>query len=214
LQDHPEEIGQAVEKMLRYLMLATVPTLAVTAALIPWIIEFVFTNKWRPATVAFYLLTLRMLGGNITTPFVGVLNAMGRVTTSLRILGWWTVADWGLALALTRLWGFNGVAAAYALGVIVPVVWLLREARAVAPINLKYAVGHPLAAGVITGALTWLMGRGWITDLFSLAAVAVLGLALYLLTMVMIERGRFVREIQKEARLVKNVVVSKLEESG
>lgn len=208
LQENPPEVGRAVEKMLRYLMLATVPALAVTAALIPWIIGLVFTSKWQPATVAFYLLTLRMVGGNITTPLIGVLNALGRVATSLCILSVWTVTDWGLALGLTRLWGFNGVAAAYALGVVVPVVWLLREVRMVAPVDLKLAVVHPIAAGVITGAVTWLLGREWVTDLVSLATVAVLGLAVYLLTMALVERGRFVCELQTEARLVKNAIVS------
>ncbi|MBI3951163.1 MAG: oligosaccharide flippase family protein [Acidobacteria bacterium] len=214
MQDHPEEISQAVEKMLRYLMLATAPTLAVGAALIPWIIDFVFTNKWEPATVAFYLLTVRMLGGNITTPFIGVLNATGRVTTSLRILSLWTITDWGLALVFTRLWGFNGVAAAYALGIALPVVWLLREFRRVAPINLKYALGHPVAAGVIAGVVTWSLGRAWVTGLPSLIAVMLLGLILYPLSMILIEQGRFVHDIRREASLVKNVVGSKLEETG
>jgi len=74
-------------------------------------------------------------------------------------------------------------------------------------------VGHPVAAGVITGVLTWVMGRSWVTGLVSLAAVAILGLALYPLSMLILERGRFVHEIQKEARLIKSVVVSQWEES-
>jgi PST family polysaccharide transporter len=213
MQEHPEGIGQAVEKMLRYLMLTTVPTLAVGAALIPQIIHFVFTNKWEPATVAFYLLTVRMLGGNITTPFIGVLNARGRVKTSLQILSLWTIVDWGLALAFTRVLGFNGVAAAYAVGIGLPVVWLLWEFRRIAPLDLKYAIGHPVAAGIIAGALTWAAGRVWVTGLFSLAAVMLLGLALYPLAMIILERKRFVREIQTEARLVKTAFISKLEET-
>jgi PST family polysaccharide transporter len=214
LQEHPEGIGQAVEKMLRYLMLTTVPTLAVAAALIPWIIRYVFTNKWEPATIAFYLLTLRMLGGNITTPFIGVLNAMGRVTRSLKILSLWTIVDWSLAVALTLMWGFNGVAAAYAAGVAFPVIWLLREFRQVALIDVNYAVGRPVIAGVVTCALIWAVGKVWIVGLLSLTGVGLLGLAFYPLMMIIMERERFVREMRREVRLVKSVLSSRLGESG
>ncbi|RMG52018.1 MAG: lipopolysaccharide biosynthesis protein [Acidobacteria bacterium] len=208
LQDQREEIGRAVEKMLRYLMLATIPTLTVAAALIPWIIHLVFTDKWQPAIIAYYWLTLRMIGGNITTPFIGVLNALGRVTTSLRILAVWTGVDWMLALTLTPLLGFNGVAVAYAIGVAVPVVWLLGRIGAIARLNLKYTVGRPLVAGILVGAVTRMMGH-WITDLLSLVVVALLGLFFYPLSMTMIEGQRFLGELRREAQLVRRVIWSK-----
>ncbi len=208
LQDHREEMGRAVEKMLRYLMLTTTPALAVAAALIPWIIHFVFTDKWQPAIIAYYWLTLRMMGGNITTPFIGVLNALGRVTASLRILMVWTGIDWILALALTPLLGFNGVAVAYAIGVVVPVVWLLGQIRAIARLDLRYTVGRPLLAGLIVGAAARMVGRG-ITDLLSLIVVALLGLFLYPLVMAMIEGHRFLGELRREAQLVKRAISSK-----
>lgn len=213
IQQQPERIGPAVEKMLRYLMLATVPTLAIGAALIPWIIQFVFTNKWAPATFAFYMLTVRMLGGNITTPFIGVLNATGQVTTSLRILVAWTAVDWVLALVLTRLWGFNGVAIAYAVGVGLPVIWLLWAFGRRSSLNLGYAIGRPLIAGIMAGVMTWGLGRLWITNLTSLAGVVALGLIQYLLVMTVLERGRFLQEIKQEARLVKSIMTAQKGES-
>lgn len=209
MQQQPEQIGPAMEKMLRYLMLATVPTLAVGAALIPWIIQFVFTNKWAPATLAFYMLTVRMLGGNMTTPLIGVLNAMGQVTTTLRILGAWTACDWALALVLTRFWGFNGVAIAYALGVGLPVIWLVRVFRRRTSLDLDYAVVRPVVAGIIAGVLTWRLGRFWISDVVSLVGTMALGVCLYLLAMSMLEPGRFLRELHQEARLVSSIITSK-----
>jgi PST family polysaccharide transporter len=211
LQDHPEGIGQATRKMLRYLMLTTVPTLGVAAALIPWIIRYVFTNKWTPATIAFYWLTLRMLGGNITTPLIGVLNAMGRVKSALKILGVWTAFDWGLALLLAPWLGFNGVAVAYAIGVTLPVIWLLREVRQIATLDLQYALMRPVVAGGVAGLLTWFIGSRYITDLVSLLVVGLLGFPIYFLAILAMERGQLLRDVRAEAGLVKGILFSKAE---
>jgi PST family polysaccharide transporter len=211
LQDHPEGIGQATRKMLRYLMLTTVPALVVVAALIPWIIQYVFTNKWEPATVAFYWLTLRMLGGNITTPLIGVLNAMGRVKSALKILGVWTAFDWALALALTPWLGFNGVAIAYAIGVVFPAIWLLREVRQIATLDLRYSLLRPLVAGAATAVLTRLIGSRLITGLASLVVVGLVGIVIYALTMLAMERRQLLREVQAEVGRVKDILFSKAE---
>ncbi len=202
VQEDREAFGRMLEKMLRALTLLTTPLLAVAAGLIPWIVTFLYTEKWAPAIPAFYGFAVRMLGGTLTTPLVAALNAWGRPRDSLRILAAWTASDWAAALVLTARYGFTGVAMAYGVSVWLPVLWLIRTLGTIASVNWSYALVRPVLAGAMTLVLLRALAERMVRDLISLLAFAGLGLFLYLAFLLLLERKALLAEMRASAHLI------------
>src|SRR5262245_9629195 len=127
VQHDPAAVRQMAQTLLKYVNLFTFPVITLFAALIPEFVAVFYTNKWLPALPAFYFYSVRMIGSNITTLYISVLNAVGLVRKALQILIWWTVADWVFAVALCPTFGFTGIAMAYGLSVIPISIWLVLE---------------------------------------------------------------------------------------
>jgi len=187
VQHDPAAVKQMAQTLLKYVNLFTFPVIALFAALIPEFVTVFYTNKWLPAVPAFYFYSVRMLGSNITTLYVSVLNAVGRVRKTLQILIWWTVADWVLALALCPTFGFTGIAMAYGLSVIPICVWLVVELNRVARLDLSKSLFQPLGFSLLAAALVWLVKGRFAPSWISLALLAAGGVAVFIVPLMLLE---------------------------
>jgi O-antigen/teichoic acid export membrane protein len=201
-QGDRETFSRILEKLLRALLLLTTPLLAVTTGLIPWIVTFLYTEKWAPAIPAFYGFAVRMLGGTVTTPLVAALNAWGRPREALKILVLWTASDWAAALLLTAKYGFAGVAMAYGVSVWLPVIGLIRALAPIASVNWAYALVRPALAGAMTVVLLRALAEGAVSGLASLLALAVLGLLAYAVFLLLLERRALLVEMRTGAHAI------------
>jgi teichuronic acid exporter len=166
VQNDREAVGRMTRLIFKYVNIFTLPAIFLFAALIPEAVNVVFTNKWAPAIPAFYWFALRMIGSNLTTLFISVLNALGRVKKSIRILVWWTLLDWLLAVGFIHPWGFSGIAVAYGLSVIPISIWLWVVARGFMQLDgvrtfLSPLLCSSIAATVILGLKSW-MAPSWL----------------------------------------------------
>jgi O-antigen/teichoic acid export membrane protein len=188
VQNDRQSVGRMTEMIFKYVNLLTFPVILIFAALIPEFVAVVYTNKWAPAIPAFLWYSLRMLGSNVTTLYISVLNALGGVKTSLRILCCWTLADWILALALAGPCGFSGIALAYGLSVIPVSFWLIRELAPRAPVNLRRSLYVPLLAAGVSAALVFVGKTFFAPSWVSLVGLVIAGSAVYLLGILGLER--------------------------
>lgn len=213
VREDREAFGRLLEKMLRALMLVTTPMLAVTAGVIPWIVTFLYTEKWAPAIPAFYGFAARMLGGTVTTPLVAALNALGRPRQALQLLLLWTASDWALALVLISISGFTGVAIAYGVSVWVPVIGLIRALSTIASVNWTYALVRPAMAGVMTFLTLRALAEHFVGDLPSLLVIAALGGLAYPVFLLLLEGRTWLLEIRRSFGLIVRVMRSSSEAS-
>jgi O-antigen/teichoic acid export membrane protein len=194
VQQDSEAVRHMTQTILKYVNLFTFPVIFISAALIPEFVSVVFTDKWRPAIPAFYFYSLRMIGSNITTLYINVLYALGRLRTSLRILIGWTLLDWVLSLALCPYFGFTGIAMAYGLSVVPISVWLLRELNQFTNIDLKQSLYRPLLlSGTSCVPILIFKSRltpSWAT-VFGLTAA---GLLIFILLLALVERETLISE--------------------
>jgi len=172
IQHDAETVGKMTELIFKYVNLFTFPAILIFASLIPEFVTTVFTEKWQAAIPAFYFMSLRMVGSNVTTLYISVLNALGEVRTSLRILVWWTIADWVLAIFFCQWFGFTGIAAAYGVSVVPVSFWLIRELRPYASVNLRVSFYTPLLLS-LSVSLAIVMIKSFV----SISVVTVFGLA-------------------------------------
>jgi O-antigen/teichoic acid export membrane protein len=152
LQGDSARLARAVDSSIRALFVIAIPAHFALIALGRWLIELVFSDKWMPALLPLYLLSVYWAGASITSPLVSALNAAGRVRSTLVLNIIWTIAQVGLSLALLHWMGYPGIALAFAVvrgfAVIAVVAMVLR----VVPMRLGPAIAIPLAASIVVAA--------------------------------------------------------------
>ena len=196
IQKDPGAVHHMVQSTLKYVNLITFPSLLIFAALIPEFVQVVFTSKWAPAIPAFYFYSIRMLGSNISTLHISVLNGLGKVQIALRILIWWTVLDWILAVVLCSWYGFEGVAMAYAVSVIPIALWLILQLNRIVRTRLHRSLYFPLLASGAAATLVW-VGKGWTEPSWlSLAGLSVMGVSVYIVLLLLSEGRSLLNDIR------------------
>ena len=188
VQNDKKAAARMTELILKYVNLFTFPVIMIFAALIPEFVSVVYTNKWSPAIPAFYAYSLRMIGSNFTTLIISVLNALGMVRKSLRVLVWWTLLDWLLALALTPFFGFTGIAVAYAVSVTPISIWLVLELNRTIKIKLASSFYQPLVFSILAGSVIFLVKPLFTPSWSSVIGLSLAGLIIFIALLLLAER--------------------------
>lgn len=174
LHDAPEARGRMLVNSLRLVNMATFPVLMLLPVLGSPLVAYVFGEAWRPGLLALGCFAFRFMMANVTSTLVGYLNATNRAGMGLRIALAWTAFEWGIGVPLALWQGFNGIAIAYALGVLLPAFWLLVAVKDEVAIPYGRVFAVPLAIGSLAAAMAWGLSP-FITALWVL--LAVLGLS-------------------------------------
>ena len=196
LQDDPAERDRMLGESLYWLNLATFPMLLLLMATGDGIVTYVYGEAWRPGLWALYAFAFRLMAANVTSVMVTYLNASGRTKLSFQVTAAWTVVEWAIAAALVAWLGFNGIAAAYALGVLLPVFWLLAIVGREVPLAYGRLFALPLALGLSGAGVAWAL-QGLVHSLWSFLAVLAVSGALPLAGILALE-GRRLRAFVQE----------------
>ena len=195
LQQDPAAMRQALPLALRWSALLSLPLLAVLWGLGPELTHYLYTDQWLPALPALYLLALHAALGVLPDLLMPALLATGRLRAALAVSIGWTVLAWTLALALSALVGYAGIAAAYVCSTAVAAIVLLRltpvrrgdALRAVGPAGL----GVVLAVGAMRGVVS-VLGDG----IPAILTALLLGLAAYALTVLAVQGRTLWRDVR------------------
>ena len=127
LQNNPVYLKAALEKTILFLSLLILPMSFLMIILIrPLVYLIPKYLKWEPALFSFCLFVLANLFSALSTPLTNVLNAIGKIKVTLKLMMMWTILTWLISPFLVFKMGFNGVALAAfliaAFTVIIPIV--------------------------------------------------------------------------------------------
>ena len=185
LHDQVEERSRMLVTSLRLVNSATFPILMLLPVVGSPLISYVFGEAWRPGLLALGCFAFRYMAANVTSTLVGYLHATARAQQGLRIALVWTVFEWGLGVPLALWLGFNGIAIAYALGILLPVIWLLVLVGREVAIPYGRAFVAPMAIGGLGALVAWSL-LPFITSVVALVGVLLVacglayGLVLYM----------------------------------
>lgn len=116
LQDEKALLQKAVEKALFFLSFLTFPILIGFAVIASDLVKIIPRYlKWQPALLALYLYCFNSLWATISTSMTNLLNAIGQIRKTFKLMMMWLVLSWVLMPALGIKFGYNGVAVATAL---------------------------------------------------------------------------------------------------
>ncbi len=111
IQDNPKLLARAVEKTLYFISLGIFPLLAGMVLFIYPLIQLVPAyQKWLPAILTLMLFCFSIAWGAISTPMTNVLNATGKIRTTLKLMIMWTGLTWLITPVFVYFLGFEGVA--------------------------------------------------------------------------------------------------------
>jgi PST family polysaccharide transporter len=179
LQDDRERLARAIESSIRALFVIAIPAHLALIALGHWLIVFVFSDKWLPALLSLYFLSVYWAGTSITSPLVSALNAVGKVRATLVLNILWTVAQVALSLLLLRWYGFTGIAAAFAIVRIFAIVAVVFMVLQVVPVRLGGSIAVPLFASIAMAAVGYAATLALPANLLTLILVGIAMAAMY-----------------------------------
>lgn len=192
IQHDKKLLGKALEKTIYGLSLTIFP---ISVALLFLVRPLVFLIpkyvKWEPALVSFYFFVGAAAIAGLTTPLTNALNAIGKIKTTLFLMGMWTSLTWVLTVLFIRLFGYQGVAVSIFL-ITFTVGIVVREMQKVVPFSFMKNIGSALLASFVQAVWYAVILKIVPSSFIMLIAVGVLGVILYAGCIYLIDRFRLI----------------------
>lgn len=180
LQHDKNALRIVIEKSLFLIGLFIFPLVTGFLILAPFLIAFIPKyHKWEPALISLFFFSLNALFASVTVPLTNLLNAIGRVKTTLKLMVFLTVLTWLLTPLFIKTLGYNGVSVAsflVAASLLLVLIPLKKQ--------IRFSFWRPLSLpflGSVFMALCLLSLKFMITSFASLFLAGLLSLGIYLL---------------------------------
>lgn len=196
LQDKNEELKKIVEKSLFLTVTLIYPFLFGMLAVLPLFIEFMGKDKFAPALPLIYLFAFSTFWATPSTIFTNVLNAIGRVSITLKLMIMWTALTWIFSPILAIFYGYTGVAMASAiisLTSIVPIIIVMKIIK----IDVLGNIWQPLVASLLMFGAIFLFSHFISVGLFNIILLISSGILLYLFLIFLIAKNKLVATLNE-----------------
>ncbi|MFA5828018.1 MAG: oligosaccharide flippase family protein [Candidatus Shapirobacteria bacterium] len=149
LQDKTDLLKRSLEKSLYFIALFVFPALAGISLIAPDIIKIIPKyTKWSPAIFPLYLYAVSYAIAAVTSPITNAFNAIGKITTTTKLMIMWTILTWIFYPLLSLRYGYIGTSyAAVIVGSSSFVVWII--AHNIFKINILKIILHPFISTIL-----------------------------------------------------------------
>lgn len=179
IQDDAHALKKIIEKSL-FLVSATIfPLLFGLIIVAPYIIAYVPRwNKWEPAVISLIFFSLNAVVSSMSGILVNVLDATGKVKTTLRLMVLWTTLTWVLTPLAIHFYGYNGVAMVsflitFTIGI---TVYLVKK---IVNFQFIHSIQKPIIATFIMGIFVYVVANMFARSLSAVSIIIILGAILY-----------------------------------
>jgi len=196
LQDNYPVLKAGIEKAIFAVCFLTFPVLVGLSFLASPLVQFLPRYlKWQPALISLYLFCGQAALACISTVLTNVLNATGRVKTTLKLMVFWTVLTWILTPVLVFKIGFNGVGLAALLvasTIFLPIILV----RKFVTFSLWENGGKPFLGALGMGIVLRLIIPKFTFNLFSLLIIVIIGAIVYFFLMLILAKEKILESIK------------------
>lgn len=153
LQDNQEFLKKSIQKSVYFIALFVFPALAGIAYIAPDIIDLIPKyQKWAPAVYPLYFFAASYAIAAVTTPLTNAFNAVGKITTTTKLMIMWATLTWIFFPLLSLKYSYIGTAYATLLvGLSSFYVWYL--AKKIFDVNIFKIIFFPLISTIFMLAL-------------------------------------------------------------
>jgi len=198
LQSDITFLRKAIEKSLFFISASMFPALFGLIIVAPYLIEFFpkWNNKWEPAIFSIVFFSLNALLSSLSGILVNVLDATGRVKSTLRLMIMWTVLIWILTPGLIFFYGYNGVSVASFL-VATTIFYTTYLVKKVVSFNLLQNIYKPGVSTFLMAVVVFIGSRTFAKDALSLVFVILIGVVVYLVSLIFLARKELSQDIMR-----------------
>lgn len=198
IQDSRQYLRIAIEKSLFFTSLIIFPLLSGLIIVFPYLVRFVpgWSNKWEPAVLSLVFFCLNAIVSSMSSVLVNVLDATGRVKTTLKLMVLWTIMTWALTPIAIYLWGYNGVAIVSFI-VTLSIFITIYLVKKVVNFDFIRSIYKPAVSSVIMVLFTFFALSFMARDLITLFFVIILGGAIYTINLYLLAGKEIIDDLKK-----------------
>lgn len=175
MQEHEKDLRSAVEKSVFFVCALIFPAIVGMVVLSSYVLELLPSyEKWRPALIPLYLISINTMFATATTPLTNVLNATGRIKITFYLMLMWVFLTWIFIPLLSIFYGVNGASLGYALvgaSSIVAIFIVIKIVR----FSLNYSIFKPLLSAFCMGFFVFFFSKVLPVSLMSFFSLIILG---------------------------------------
>ena len=193
-----EFLRKAIEKSLFFVSIVMLPSLFGLIIIAPYLIEFYpkWNNKWEPAIFSIIFFCLNAVISSFSGILVNVLDATGRVKTTLRLMIIWTILIWVITPILIYMYGYNGVSVA-SFFVATTIVYTTYLVKKIVNFSFLQSIYKPLIATILMTVLVFVSSRIFVKDVLSLVFVILIGALVYIASLIILARKELSQDIMR-----------------
>lgn len=187
LQDNKNELSNAVSRSIFFICLLVFPSLILLVLLTPPLTQIIPKyNKWTPALVALMFISITSAFAAITTPLTNMLNAIGKISLTFKLMVMWTVLTWSFVPLLSIMYGINGAAFGFAIvgSSSIIAMW---QAQKFIDIDYIKIIGKPFIGAILMGIIIIFLKSVLLMNFLSIMIIAITGLIFYSLLLLFLE---------------------------
>lgn len=200
MQDEKHVLAKSLTRSIFFICFLVFPSLVGFLILAPILVQIIPRyEKWIPALIPLYILSADTIFASATTQLTNTLNAIGKITTTFKLMIMWTGLAWLLIPLLATRFGYVGAAAGYALvsSSSILVIYLMRR---IVRFSFKESMLLP-AIGTSVMAVVLLGIRGFLpVNIYSVVGLGLLGFVVYLAVMRLLVGVSILEDVKKVAK--------------
>ena len=116
MQDQKKHLTQSVTRSIFFVCFLVFPSVVGILVLAPVLIQIIPRyDKWQPALIPLALISVNTIFAAATTQLTNLLNAIGKIKTTFKLMMMWTVLTWIFVPYMAIKYSVIGAAAGYAI---------------------------------------------------------------------------------------------------
>ena len=175
MQDEKEHLKNSVTRSIFFICFLVFPSIIGLVILAPILITIIPKySKWEPAIIPLYLLSINVIFAAATTQLTNLLNAIGKIKVTFKLMVMWTVLTWAFIPFLATKYGVNGAALGYSLVGASSIVAMIVAYKYV-KFSVQDGILVPLYAALGMGCVMYVFRMFFSYTFFSMATLAIAG---------------------------------------
>jgi len=200
MQDKREHLEKSLTRSIFFVCLLVFPSLVGLLILAPVLVQIIPRyEKWTPALLPLGLVAINTIFAAVSTPLTNLLNAIGKIKTTFKLMIMWTTLTWLFIPFLGYKYGVSGAAAGYSLVGVSSIV-AIYVAYTQVHFSFVYAVIKPTVAA-LGMSLVLLVLRSLLGVSFtSVWIIIITGIVIYSLLIFLLVGPGIVEDVKRSVK--------------
>jgi O-antigen/teichoic acid export membrane protein len=200
LQGEKDQLTRSMNRSIFFISFLVFPSVVGLLVLAPLLVQIVPRyEKWIPALVPLVLVSINVGFAAVTTQITNLLNAIGRIRVTFKLMIMWTTLTWLVIPILATKFSAAGAALGYAIVGTSSIVAIIIAKRYVS-FSLTETALKPLFASLIMGVLLLVLKPLFPENFLAVVILTTVGVTIYAGTMYFIIGKSLVDDVKKTAK--------------